>query len=122
MSREPSLFTTFRRAARAGFFAFAFAAGATGAAVPNPVVTGPIPATVQPGNPAEFELVARCPTPDTALRFEQSIRAVISLAAATSARQPSTLGVLESIRIRREDRVIHVALSTPLDAISNLLP
>lgn len=52
MSREPSLFRTFRRAARAGIFAFAFAAGATGAAVPNPVVTGPIPATVQPGNPA----------------------------------------------------------------------
>jgi hypothetical protein len=77
--------------------------------------------TVQTGDPTELELAARCPAPDTALRFEQSIRAMISLAAATSARQPSTAGVLESIRIRREDRVVHVALSTPLDAINNLL-
>jgi hypothetical protein len=77
---------------------------------------------VLPGNPAELELTAHCPTAETALRFEQSFRAMISLAAATSARQPSTSGVLQSIRIRRDDRVVHVALSTPLDTLNNLLP
>ena len=73
---------------------------------------------VQPGDPAELELVAHAQRAETALRFEQSFRAMVSLAAATSARQPSTAGVLESIRIRREDRVVHVALSAPLDALS----
>jgi hypothetical protein len=46
---------------------------------------------------------------------------MVSLAAATSARQPSTAGMLRSIRIRREERVVHVALSTPLDALAKLL-
>ena len=73
---------------------------------------------VQPGDPAELELVAQCPTPDAALRFEQSFRAIVSLAIATSARQPATAGVLQSIRIRRDDRVVHVSLSAPLDALA----
>ena len=74
------------------------------------------------GDPAELELSAQCPTPNAALRFEQSFRAIVSLAAATSARQPSTAGVLQSIRIRREDRAVHVSLSAPLDALARLLP
>jgi hypothetical protein len=77
---------------------------------------------VQPGDPTELELVAHCPTPDSALRFEQSFRAMISLTIATSARQPSAVAVLQSVRIRREDRVVHVTLSAPLDAFVNLLP
>src|ERR1019366_6866985 len=76
---------------------------------------------VQPGDPIELELVARCPTPEAALRFEQSFRAVVSLAAATSARQPAMAGLLESIRIGREERVVHVSLSAPLDALAKLL-
>jgi hypothetical protein len=75
----------------------------------------------QPGDPTELELVARCPTPDAALRFEQSFRAMVSLAIATNARQPVTAGVLESIRIRREERAVHVSLSAPLDALARLL-
>ena len=75
----------------------------------------------QHGDPTELELVARCPTPDAALRFEQSLRAMVSLATATNARQPATAGVLESIRIRREERVVHVSLSAPLDAFAELL-
>jgi hypothetical protein len=75
----------------------------------------------QPGDPTELELVARCPTPDAALRFEQSFRAMVSLAVATNARQPATAGVLHSIRIRREERVVHVSLSAPLDAVAKLL-
>ena len=73
------------------------------------------------GDPAQFDLSARCPTPNAALRFEQSFRAIVSLAAATSARQPSYAGVLESIRINRDDRIVRVALSAPLDALAGLL-
>jgi hypothetical protein len=75
----------------------------------------------QPGDPTELELMARCPTPDAALRFEQSFRAMASLAAATNARQPAIAGVLQSIRIRREERVVHVSLSAPVDALAKLL-
>jgi len=76
---------------------------------------------VQPGDPAELELIARCPTPDAALRFEQSFRAMVSLAIATTSRQPATAAVLASIRIAREERVVHVSLSAPLDALVKLL-
>jgi hypothetical protein len=69
----------------------------------------------------ELELVARCPTPEAALRFEQSFRALVSLAAATNARQPTIAGLLESIRIAREERVVYVSLSAPLDALTRLV-
>jgi hypothetical protein len=73
---------------------------------------------VQPGDPTELELVARCPAPEAALRFEQSFRALVSLTIASSARQSATAGVLAAIRIRREERVVHVSLSAPLDALA----
>jgi hypothetical protein len=76
---------------------------------------------VQPGDPAELDLVAQCPTPDAALHFEQSFRAVVSLAAATNGRQPAIAGALESIRIRRDERVVRASLSAPLDALARLL-
>ena len=76
---------------------------------------------VQPGDPAELALVAQCPTPAAALRFEQSFRAIVSLAIATAARQPATAGMLQSVRIAREERVVHVSLSAPLDALAKLL-
>jgi hypothetical protein len=44
-----------------------------------------------------------------------------SLAAATNARQPAIASVLQSIRIRREERVVHVSLSAPVDALARLL-
>ena len=76
----------------------------------------------QPADPLDLELVARCPTADTALRFEQSLRAIVSLAKATSGRQPETLALWESIRMRREERAVRVTLSAPLAALVQLLP
>ena len=76
---------------------------------------------VQPGDPTQLEVVARCPTPEAALRFEQSFRSMVSLVAATNARQAATAGLLESIRIGREEQVVHVSLSAPLDALAKLL-
>ena len=77
--------------------------------------------TLGTDDPAQLELIAQCPTPGAALRFEQSFRAIVSLAAATSTRQPATAGVLQSIRISREDRTVRVALSATLDALATLL-
>jgi hypothetical protein len=77
--------------------------------------------TVQPADPAELTLLARCPSPETALRFEQSFRALVSLTIATGAHQPAMAAMLKSIRIGREERVVNVALSAPLDALAKLL-
>ena len=76
---------------------------------------------VQPGDPTQLELVARCPSTEAALRFEQSFRALVSLTIGANARQPTTAGVLQSIRIGREERVVHVSLSAPVDALRKLL-
>lgn len=75
---------------------------------------------LQLGDPAEFRVVAYCTAPDAAQRFEQSFRAVVSLAIATTARQAATTALLNSIQIARTERVVHVSLSTPLDALAKL--
>ena len=76
---------------------------------------------LDPGDPADLQLVARCPTPEAALHFEQSFRAVVSLAAATTARQPAAAAMLQSIRIVRDERVVRISLSAPLDALVKLV-
>jgi hypothetical protein len=76
---------------------------------------------VQPGDPTELLLVARCPSPEATLRFEQSFRALVSLTIGANARQPATAGMLHSIRIGREERVVHVSLSAPPEALARLL-
>ena len=50
---------------------------------------------LDPGDPADLQLVARCPTPEAALHFEQSFRALVSLASAHAS-------TLQSIRIVHE--------------------
>jgi hypothetical protein len=75
---------------------------------------------LDPGDPADLQLVVRCPTPEAALHFEQSFRALVSLAIATHARQPATAALLQSTRIVREDRVVRVSLSAPLDTLVTL--
>jgi hypothetical protein len=52
-------------------------------------------------------MTAACPTPQHAQRFEASLRAMVTLAAAASARQPDTAAQLRTIRITREDRAVH---------------
>ena len=69
---------------------------------------------LDPGDPADLQLVARCPTPEAALHFEQSLRALVSLASVHAS-------TLQSIRIVREDRVVRVRLSAPLDALVKLV-
>ena len=72
---------------------------------------------VQPNDPVELNLIAQCPTPAAALSFEQSFRAIVSLAAAANARQTAIAGPLHSVRILREDRVVRASFSAPLEAL-----
>jgi len=76
---------------------------------------------VQPGDPAAIELLAQSPTPQTALAFEQSFRAIASLAIATGSRRPDTVALLQSIHIVRENRVVRVSISAALDPLASLL-
>jgi hypothetical protein len=75
---------------------------------------------VQPNDPAELNLIAHCPTPAAALRFEQSLRAIVSLAAAANARQPAIARPLQYVRIRRDELVVRASLTAPLDALAKL--
>ena len=74
----------------------------------------------QPNDPADLNLVAHCLTPAAAVRFEQSFRAIVSLAAAANARQPAIARLLLSIRIQRDALVVRASLTAPLDVLAKL--
>jgi len=62
----------------------------------------------------ELTLTAQCPTPENARRFEESLRAIVTLAAAASPRQPEIANVIKTIRVERQDRTVHAsAIATP---------
>ena len=71
---------------------------------------------VDPADPVDLQLVAQCPTPQAALHFEQSFRALVSLGIATT-RQPAEAALLQSIHLSRQERTVRLSLSTPLDAL-----
>jgi hypothetical protein len=69
-----------------------------------------------PPDAVDLELAARCPTPATALQFEQRLRALISLSAANT-RRPE----FAAIQLHREDRVVRATLSTTTASIQLLV-
>jgi hypothetical protein len=69
--------------------------------------------TIRPDDPAGIDITAQCPTPESAQRWEQTVRALSSLAAATNSR-----AALDSLAISRTDRVVHVAVRAPLSALA----
>jgi hypothetical protein len=77
--------------------------------------------TVRAGSPVEFALTARGRSPEAALHFEQTLRAILTMTAAAETKQPDLAALLRSIQVRREDRTVTAALSTTLDAASKLL-
>ena len=69
----------------------------------------------------EIEATAVARTAEAAREFEENLRAILTLTAAASARQPDLVALIRSIRIRREDRTVHAALSAGPDAVASLL-
>ena len=69
-----------------------------------------------------LELTAACPSAELAARFEGSLRALVSLAEAASARQPEIAAMLRAVQVQREDRSVHAALAVPPEALGRLLP
>ncbi len=70
--------------------------------------------------PIAIEIAGICRTPDAGRELEQSLRAMLSLAAAAAARQPALAAMLHGIQIQRDERTVHVTLSTGTDALDQL--
>ena len=73
------------------------------------------------GSRIEIEASAVGRTAEAGREFEESLRAILSLTAAANARQPDLVALIHSVRIRREDRTVQVALSAGPDAAASLL-
>ena len=73
-------------------------------------------------NVVDLELTSRCPSPATAAEFERRLRALLSLAIAANARRPEIAALLRSVQLRREESIVHAALSAPPAALGSLLP
>jgi hypothetical protein len=71
---------------------------------------------------AAIQVTATARNPEAATRFEESLRAWVSLAGVAAARQPELAAVLQSVQIRRDGTVVHAALTAAPDAIAKLLP
>jgi hypothetical protein len=69
----------------------------------------------------EIEATAVGRTAEAGREFEESLRAILSLTAAASARQPRLVALIRSIQIRRDNRTVRVSLSAGPDAAVSLL-
>ena len=76
---------------------------------------------VRLGSGIEIEATAVGRTAEAGREFEENLRAILSLTAAASARQPDLVALIHSIQIRREDRTVHASLSGGPDAADRLL-
>jgi hypothetical protein len=65
-------------------------------------------------------MTVACPTPQHAQRFEASLRAMVTVAGAASARQPDLAAQLRTIRITREDRIVHATGSASSELVGRL--
>ena len=52
-----------------------------------------------------------CRGPDQARHLEETVRAMVSLGAGATARQPAASGLLQRIRVSREDKTVHVTVT-----------
>ena len=72
-------------------------------------------------NSMELAVVGMCATPESARRLEETVRAMFTLGAAASSRQPALAGLLKRVRVSREDRAVHLNLSAAPADIDQLL-
>ncbi len=61
------------------------------------------------GNVA-IDVTGMCLGPEAALRLEETVRAIVSLGAAGTARQPAVSGLLRRIQVTRDGRAVHLTL------------
>ena len=73
------------------------------------------------GSGIEIEVTAAGRTVEAGREFEENLRAILTLTAVASARQPELVALIRSIRISREDRIVRATLSGEADAADRLL-
>jgi hypothetical protein len=69
----------------------------------------------------EFAVTARGRTPDAARRFEETLRATLTMTAAAEVRNANLAALLRTIQVRRDDRMVHATVSANLEAARQLL-
>lgn len=77
--------------------------------------------TVHVDSTVEFAIAARGRSPEAARRFEQTLRAAITMTAAGEAKHPDLAALLRSIQVQRQDRTVHAGFSSATDAAQHLL-
>lgn len=66
--------------------------------------------TVRLTNRVSLDVVGMCRGPEPARQLEETVRAMVTLGAAGTARQPAISSLLRRIRVSREDRAVHLTL------------
>jgi len=59
-----------------------------------------------------IDVMGVCRGPEAALHLEETVRAIVTLGAAGTARQPAVSGLLRHIRVTRDGRAVHLTLAT----------
>jgi len=73
------------------------------------------------GDGIAVDATAVCGTPEAAGRLEESMRGLLTLAAAANARQPALAALLASVTVRRAGRTVRATLSADPPAAAELL-
>ncbi|MDR3702731.1 MAG: hypothetical protein P4L56_24005 [Candidatus Sulfopaludibacter sp.] len=69
----------------------------------------------------EFAVTARGRTSDAARRFEETLRATLTMTTAAEAKNANLAALLRTIQVRRDDRMVHATLSTNTETARQLL-
>lgn len=69
-----------------------------------------------------FDAVAQGRDEASARRFEENLRAMLTLAAAAETRNRPLAGALRSAQVRREGLTVRVTLAVPPEQLERLLP
>jgi hypothetical protein len=77
--------------------------------------------TVKLTNSVEIDFDATGRTAEAARQVEDTLRAVITLAAAGEARKPDVVALLRAIQLTRDDRKVRASLAAPADGAQKLL-
>lgn len=72
-------------------------------------------------DPPALTITADCPTAEQARHFEGSLRAMVTMAAVASARQPEIAAQIRSFRVTRDDRTVHASGPISPEILSRLL-
>ena len=77
--------------------------------------------TIRLADRVELALTGVCRDAESGRHLEETVRAMITLGAAGTARQPALSGLLRQIRLSRDDRTVRVSLTVPADQTDTVL-